>query len=156
VDDTIIEVAWKGEIVWEWVCSDHFDEMDFSEEAKNILCRNPNWRPAGGGMGAWMHIDSMSLLGPSRWYDAGDERFHPDNLIRDGRETNIIAIIDKKTGKIVWKVGPDYDKTQEIRRGWTGGVFVEAFRGTLQIGFPWATRSGAPKRGGTVNGRFFR
>ena len=45
---------------------------------------------------------------PEQWYDAGDERFHPDNIIFDGRQTNIIAILDKKTGKLVWKLGPDY------------------------------------------------
>ncbi len=30
--------------------------------------------------------------------------------------TNIMAIIDKRTGKIVWQVGPDYTKTKELRR----------------------------------------
>ena len=122
VDDTIIEVTWDGEIVWEWICSDHFDEMDFSEEAKNIMCRNPNWRPSGGGMGDWMHINSMSLLGPNRWYDAGDKRFHPDNIIWCGRETDITAITDKETGKLVWQIGPDYDRTPELMElGWIIG-----------------------------------
>ena len=122
VDDTIIEVTWDGEIVWEWICSDHFDEMDFSEEAKNIMCRNPNWRPSGGGMGDWMHINSMSLLGPNKWYDAGDKRFHPDNIIWCGRETDITAITDKETGKLVWKIGPDYDGTPELMElGWIIG-----------------------------------
>lgn len=122
VDDTIIEVTWDGEVVWEWICSDHFDEMEFSEEAKNIMCRNPNWRPSGGGMGDWMHINSMSLLGPNKWYDAGDKRFHPDNIIWCGRETNITAITDKETGKLVWKIGPDYDRTPELMElGWIIG-----------------------------------
>jgi len=122
LDDVIIETTWDGEIVWEWVCSDHFDEYGFSEAAKNILCRDPNIRPVGGGIGDWMHINSMSVLGPNKWYDAGDERFHPDNIIWDGRETNIIAIIDKKTGKIVWKVGPDYDTSEELKQlGWIIG-----------------------------------
>ena len=48
---------------------------------------------SGGGMGDWMHINSMSVLGPNKWYDAGDERFHPENIIWDGREANINAII---------------------------------------------------------------
>ncbi|WP_258358557.1 aryl-sulfate sulfotransferase [Moorella sulfitireducens] len=121
LDDTIIEVTWEGDIVWEWICSDHFDEYEFSEEAKNILCRDPNMRPSGGGMGDWMHINSMSVLGPNKWYDAGDERFHPDNIIWDGRETNIIAIIDKKTGKIVWKLGPDYNAKEVRHLGWIIG-----------------------------------
>jgi hypothetical protein len=122
LDDVILEVTWDGEIVWKWVCSDHFDEMDFSEEAKTILCRNPNMVPSGGGMGDWMHINSMSLLGPNRWYDGGDERFHPDNIIWDSRESNILAIIDKKTGRIVWKTGPDYDTSPALRKlGWMIG-----------------------------------
>jgi len=113
-DDYIIEVTWDGEIVWEWLCSDHFDEFGFSEAAKNAMYRY-------GGTSKreffdWMHTNSMSLLGPNKWYDAGDERFHPDNIICDGRNTNIMWIIDKKTGKIVWKVGPDYTATPALRR----------------------------------------
>ena len=116
LDDTIIEVTWDGKIVWEWVCSDHFEEMGFSEEAKNALARNPVMRPAGGGMGDWMHMNSMSLLGPNRWFELGDERFHPDNIIWDGRQTNIIAITDRKTSRIVWQVGPDYMATPALRK----------------------------------------
>lgn len=119
VDDVIIEVNWAGDIVWEWVCSDHFEEMGFSEEAKNAMCRNPAMRQNGGD---WMHINSMSTLGPNKWYEAGDERFHPDNIIWDGRNTNISAITDKKTGKIVWQIGPDFNATPELKKlGWVIG-----------------------------------
>ncbi|MBO5365924.1 MAG: aryl-sulfate sulfotransferase [Peptococcaceae bacterium] len=113
-DDRIIEVDWEGNILWDWKCHEHFDEMDFDEVAKNTIYRNPNIKT--DGKGDWMHINSMSVLGPNKWYDAGDERFHPDNIIIDGRQTNIIAIIDKKTGKFVWKLGPDYStgKAKEI------------------------------------------
>jgi hypothetical protein len=122
LDDVIIEVDWNGDIIWEWVLSEHFDEFDFSEEAKNIMFRDPNYRAAGGGMGDWMHINSMSVLGPNRFFDAGDERFHPDNIIWDARETNIIAITDKQSGKIVWSIGPDYDKSPELKElGWIIG-----------------------------------
>ncbi|MFZ7104841.1 MAG: aryl-sulfate sulfotransferase [Peptococcaceae bacterium] len=122
LDDTIIEVDWEGNIVWEWICSDHFAEYGFDEAAKNILARNPNMRSAGGGMGDWMHINSMSVLGPNKWYDAGDERFHPDNIIWDGREANILAVISKETGKVVWKVGPNYDSSEELKKlGWIIG-----------------------------------
>lgn len=119
IDDVIYEIDWEGNIIWEWVCSDHFDEFGFDEAAKNILSRDPNMRPTGGD---WMHINSMSVLGPNKWYDAGDERFHPDNIIFDGRETNILAIISKQTGKIVWKVGPDYNESEATKAlGWIIG-----------------------------------
>jgi hypothetical protein len=122
LDDAIIEVNWEGDLVWEWVCSEHFEAFDFSEEARNILCRNPNMRPAGGGVGDWMHVNALSALGPNRWYDAGDERFHPDNIIWDARETNVIAIVDKRSGRIAWQVGPDYGRSRELRElGWMIG-----------------------------------
>ena len=34
LDDTIIEVDWEGNIVWEWTVSKHFNELGFSEAAK--------------------------------------------------------------------------------------------------------------------------
>ncbi len=36
----------------------------------------------------------------------GDERFDPENIITDDRGT-MLYIISKKTGEIVWKVGPE-------------------------------------------------
>ena len=116
LDDTIIEVTWDGTIVWEWKCSDHFDELGFDDLAKKTLAQNPAMKDAGGGMGDWMHINSMSTLGPNRWFDAGDKRFHPDNIIWDSRQSNILAITDKKTGKIVWRVGPDYTASEALQK----------------------------------------
>lgn len=122
LDDVFLEVNWEGDIIWEWVCSDHFDEFDFREEARNIMARVPNMRTAGGGTGDWMHINAMSYLGPNKWFDAGDERFHPDNIIWSGRQTNIIGVTDKETGKVVWSLGPNYDTTPELRElGWIIG-----------------------------------
>jgi len=119
LDDCFIEVDWAGEIVWEWVLSEHFHEFDWSEEARNILSRNPNVRNCGGD---WMHVNSMSALGPNKWFDAGDARFHPENIIWSAREANIIAITDKKSGKIVWNIGPDYNTTPALKRlGWIIG-----------------------------------
>jgi len=121
LDDTIIEVDWEGNIIWEWVCSDHFEELGFDKEARETLSRDPNTRFFGSNAGDWMHINSASVIGPNKFYDQGDERFHPDNIIWDARETNIIAIIDKKSGKIVWQLGPDYSKPETKHLGWIIG-----------------------------------
>ncbi len=115
LDDTFIEVSWEGKVIWEWLCSDHFEELGFDEAALNAMYRNPNMVPVGGGIGDYMHVNSLSALGPNKWFDAGDERFNPDNLIWDGRQANIIAITDKRSGKIVWKLGPDFTATKELR-----------------------------------------
>jgi hypothetical protein len=131
LDDKIVEVNWAGDIIWEWRPHEHFDELGFDEPAKQALRKDPNVRapgagalggPSSEGTGDWLHINSLSVLGPNRFYDAGDQRFHPDNLIWDAREANIIAIVDKKSGKIVWKLGPRYDGNDAERRlGWIIG-----------------------------------
>ena len=120
IDDKIIEVDWEGNILWSWRASDHFDQLGFDEAAKNALFRNPCLQGEAGG--DWMHINCVSVLGENKWYDAGDERFHPDNLIFDARNANILAIISKKTGEIVWQIGPDFSKTKELcKLGWIIG-----------------------------------
>ncbi|MCG8531894.1 MAG: aryl-sulfate sulfotransferase [Desulfovibrionales bacterium] len=121
LDDVIYEVTWDGDIVWEWVFSEHFNELGFSEEAKNVFARNPNIRPSGGGIGDWAHVNSMSALGPNKWYDNGDERFHPDNIIICARELNVTCIISKETGKIVWQLGPEYKEGKLKELGWIIG-----------------------------------
>ncbi|MBA7649817.1 hypothetical protein ES703_57616 [subsurface metagenome] len=93
LDDTIIEVSRDGQITWEWICSQHFDEMGFSEEARNVLYRNPYAMMTGGKWGDWMHMNSMSTLGPNQWHDGGDERFHPHNIIWDGRHVSPLACV---------------------------------------------------------------
>lgn len=72
-------------------------------------------------MGDWLHINSASYVGPNKFYDAGDERFHPDNVIWDAREANIIAITDKRTGAIVWRIGPDYSLPELKHIDWIIG-----------------------------------
>jgi hypothetical protein len=106
-DDLIVEINNKGEILWQWLASDHFDEFGFDYDAQNAIYRKG---------GDWMHVNSMSWVGPNKWYDQGDERFHPENIIIDGRETNIIAIIDKTTGNIVYQIGPDYTSSPALRK----------------------------------------
>ena len=120
IDDKIIEVDWEGNILWSWRASDHFEEMGFDEAAKNVLFRNPGLHEEAGG--DWLHINSMSTLGENKWYDAGDERFHPDNIIFDARNANILGIISKATGEVVWRLGPDFNESEATRKlGWIIG-----------------------------------
>ncbi|MDR2795569.1 MAG: aryl-sulfate sulfotransferase [Spirochaetaceae bacterium] len=107
LDNSIIEVNWEGNIVWRWNAADHFEEFGFDENAKNLIYRLPSDLLSHGGKGFWFAVNSVSTLGPNKWYDGGDERFHPDNIILSGRNVNILAVISKKTGNVVWRLGPD-------------------------------------------------
>lgn len=119
-DDAIYEVDWAGNVLWEWHAWEHFDQMGFDDVAKEAIRTIQVGAPEniGGGFPEtdWQHINAISYLGPNKWYAMGDLRFHPDNIIWDGRSSNIIAIIARhdhprgkwRSGDIVWKIGPDY------------------------------------------------
>ena len=113
LDDCVIEIDREGNILWEWSVIDHFNEFGFTEEQKNAMYRDPTMRPTG--QGDLFHINCASYVGPNHWYDEGDERFNPENIIMDSRECNIMFIVSHETGEIVWQVGPDFTKTPELR-----------------------------------------
>ncbi len=117
LEDRLIEIDREGNITWEWCMLDHFDEFGLDETMKNAMFRNPNTQHCGPeGQGDIFHVNCASYLGPNKWYDAGDERFAPGNIIMDSRENNTMWIIDHETGKVVWRVGPDYTKTKALKR----------------------------------------
>ena len=109
MEDMVIIVDRQGNKIWEWHLLDHYDEFGLSDLQKKVIFDHPNMqnsRPEGEG--DFFHVNSVSWLGPNKWYDQGDERFHPENMILSSREANIMFIIDHITGNIVYKLGPDY------------------------------------------------
>ncbi len=100
LDDVIYEADEQGKIVWRWAAADHVQEFGFTPEQLALLraTDNPDY----------LHLNNLKVVGANRWFDAGDSRFAPDNLIIDSRNANFIAIIDKKTGAVVWRLGPNY------------------------------------------------
>jgi hypothetical protein len=103
-DQAIYEVTPAGEIVWKWVAGDHLGEFGFPPAGMAYLRervrRNPP-EPYG-----YLEINDMQVLGPNRWFDAGDQRFDPQNIMIDARKGNVVLILSKKTGKVVWRLGP--------------------------------------------------
>ncbi|MGC4061728.1 MAG: DUF6491 family protein [Aquabacterium sp.] len=107
LDDGIYEVTPKGEVVWQWLASEHLNEFGFSEEALKLI-RNGLPRNGASAPFDYLHFNNLSVVGPNKWFDAGDKRFHPDNLIVCSREANFTAVIDRQSGQVVWHLGPDY------------------------------------------------
>jgi hypothetical protein len=75
----------------------------------------------GAGRGAaapaafdWLHLNSATYLGPNRWFDAGDKRFAPNNIIVSSREASLLAII-ARDGSIVWRLGPNFLESDALR-----------------------------------------
>ena len=100
LDDVAYEVDPTGAVVWRWVASEHLDEMGFTPAQLAAMRQTDS--------GDYLHINDLKPVGPNRWFDAGDARFAPDNLIFCSRNANLIAIIDRKSGHVAWTLGPDY------------------------------------------------
>lgn len=111
-DDRIVEVSWDGEILWDWLASDHIDEMGFSPRELAAI-RNPTAVfSSARGSADWLHTNSATYVGPNRWYDEGDMRFHPDNVIISARYGSLVAIVSRADGSIVWRVGPNFGSSE--------------------------------------------
>ena len=113
-DDRIIEISSEGKILWEWVVSDHVDEFHLDKEARTAISLSSGRNPGRGGGFDWMHINAMAYIGPNHWYDEGDKRFAPENVIFCSRESSLIAIV-ARDGSVVWQLGPDYSASPETR-----------------------------------------
>jgi len=121
-DDRLIEVSPTGEILWQWVASDHVEEFGFSPAARAAIKAAATANPGRGG-GAnpnaqrrsfdWVHINSATYVGPNRWFDEGDRRFAPNNVIISSRQAGFVAIVGRD-GKIAWRIGPDFLESKEL------------------------------------------
>lgn len=105
LDDVAYEVDPEGAIVWTWAASDHLEEIGFTAEELKLIKASKS--------ADYLHVNNLKPVGPNHWFDEGDQRFAPDNLIFDSRSANFIAIIDRKTRKIVWTLGPHFPPVSE-------------------------------------------
>jgi len=112
-DDRLVEVSWKGDLLWEWVASDHIDELGFAPDARKAIKAAQSFNKARGSFD-WLHINSAHYVGPNRWFDQGDMRFAPNNVIISSREASLLAIVGRD-GKIIWRLGPDFSESKELR-----------------------------------------
>lgn len=87
VGDALIEVTPEKEIVWEWRSWEHLDVNRFS------ITTAPD---------DWTHANTCSVIPPNKWFDAGDVRFKPGNIIFNPRSFDEVYIVDKDSKEIVY------------------------------------------------------
>ncbi len=87
--DILIEVNPQGKVVWSWSSSEHLDINRYMPLT---------------GMNDWTHGNTLSVIPPNKWYDAGDKRFKPGNILYNPRHFDEFVIIDKDSGDIVWSL----------------------------------------------------
>ncbi len=109
----IYEVDAAGAIVWEWHARNHLDLNRFSPVTPE---------------GDWLHVNSIAPLPENKWYDAGDERFRPGNILVNARNIDTMYIVDKETKDVVW----------EGTHGYKGGMAHSHEPEMIEKGLPGA------------------
>lgn len=109
-DQVIEEVAPDGHVIWRWEAGSHLGEFGLSAAGLAYLKEEASQKSEPDAWG-YLEINDMQPLGPNRWFDGGDQRFRPDNIMIDSRKGNFVLIIDRNTGHVVWRLGPDFPGT---------------------------------------------
>jgi len=119
----IYEVNLDGEVVWEWHAHDHLDLNLFSPVAP---------------LDDWLHVNSIAPLPENKWFDSGDTRFRPGNILLNARNINMMYIIDKQSGDVVWEGTHHYKggmahshEPEMIKKGLPGAGNIILFDNSL-------------------------
>ena len=94
IGDELVYVTREGEETWKWAAHDHIDINDFAPAWRRII--------------DWSHGNSVRAVPENKWYDAGDERFKPGNVIYNTRNLPNFWVISRETGEITYQGGHRY------------------------------------------------
>ena len=103
-EDAILEVNPAAEVVWQWHGSEHLDLNHYR------ILASPNWfaGPHNSTVCDWMHVNTVQALPENKWFDAGDERFKPGNVMISPRSLDTVYLIDRDSSEVVWEYSGDY------------------------------------------------
>jgi len=105
----IIEVTRDQDVVWEWRGEEHLEELQ-------ALLSPAGWqhvldRARGDFAFDWAHNNTVQVIGPNAAHEqervaGGPERFRPGNFLISYRSNDVIAVVERPSGRIVWAWGP--------------------------------------------------
>lgn len=105
----VIEITREGELLWEWRGEEHLEEL-------RALLPAAAWnhvmeRAHGPFAFDWAHNNTLQIIPPNRTHarelESGSEpRFAPGNIVFSYRSNDVIGVIDRPSGAIVWAWGP--------------------------------------------------
>ncbi|MCB0320326.1 MAG: aryl-sulfate sulfotransferase [Bdellovibrionales bacterium] len=98
--DVIVELDGKGETVWEWKAHEHLSISDCG--ARGCPEFSAKYRE-GHKRFDWTHINTARPLPDNKWFEGGDKRFAPGNVLVFPRNFWSALIIDRTTKEVVWR-----------------------------------------------------
>ena len=96
-DDVILEIDVNtGDILWTWSTADHYDQLPLTMAQRDLIADQTI-------------IDIFHTNGVAELPDVGYDldmypEFTPGNLMISQRQTNLVFIIERATGDIVWSI----------------------------------------------------
>jgi outer membrane protein assembly factor BamB len=117
--DYLYEVDREGRVVWEWWMYEHRRSFSGWDDEST----DPS------------HSNSVREIPTNRWFDAGDARFQPGNILVSARNLNTVFIIDKVTGDVVWQYSKGLDHQHEaimVEQGRSDAGLIMVFNNGLE------------------------
>ena len=95
--DGLLEVDREGRVAWQWRPEEHLriDPAEVSNPADVT------------------HMNSVQELPQNPWFDGGDRRFRPGNLLVSARNLDRVFVVDRQTGDVVWEFEDRLDMQHE-------------------------------------------
>ncbi len=103
--DVILEVTPDRKIVWKW---HEYEHLDINRCNQINASRDWVGGPDNDTINDWTHTNTVQALPENRWYDGGDERFKPENVLLSLRALDLVLIVGRDTKKVVWEYTGDY------------------------------------------------
>lgn len=118
--DEVVEVERSGTVVWRWQSGESLKPF-VPEEA---------W-----GNKDLTHMNSVQEIPENPWFDRGDERFRPGNLLISARDLDHVFIIDKRTHEVTWSFSSGLQKQHEslmVKAGYPGPGRILLFNNRIR------------------------
>ncbi len=97
----IVEVTPEKQVVWRWAAEDHLAELT---DLAGLEFPRPR-RERNRETLDWAHNNTAQVIGDNPTGEA-DPRFRRGNILFSDRHLDIIGVIDRESGRIVWAWGP--------------------------------------------------
>lgn len=105
--DHVIEIDPSGRVIWDFSFGDHLAELrDLGGLPWPVryVSRDHEGSEKEGGPADWAHTNTIEVL-PDTPLGRADDRFRAGNLLFSFRALDIIGVIDRELGRIVWAWG---------------------------------------------------
>jgi len=131
----ILEVTREQEVLWQWRGEEHLAELEALLEPEHWSSLQE--RARGKFRFDWAHNNTCQVIPPNEAAEkeaaAGDPvRFKPGNIVFSYRSLDIIGVIDRPSGEIVWAWGPGVIDGQHKPHMLPSGRILVFDNGTLR------------------------